>query len=341
MKLDAIVIGAGPIGIEMAAALKKEGLSFAHIERGRIGETIFHYPPATHFFSSPERIAIAGVPLLTQDQTKATREEYLLYLRSVVTQLDLETRLYESVESVTQAADSFQVQTRHTLTEQKTTYTARNVILATGDMHKPRMLGIPGESLPHVSHYPADPHSYFRTRVLIVGGKNSAAETALRLTRAGARVTISYRHAKLPEASIKYWILPDLLGLIRTGEIDFIAESHLLEIEPGKVKLKTASGNLEKDFEMVLLLTGFEIDPTLYHRCGIKTDPKTNRPHWNEATMESNVPGIYLAGTGVAGTQSPYRFFIENCHEHVEIILSRLTGKKTRVFKKFFEMPES
>ncbi|HNJ05990.1 MAG TPA: NAD(P)-binding domain-containing protein, partial [Leptospiraceae bacterium] len=85
MKLDAIVIGAGPIGIEMAAALKKEGLSFAHIERGRIGETIFHYPPATHFFSSPERIAIAGVPLLTQDQTKATREEYLLYLRSVVT----------------------------------------------------------------------------------------------------------------------------------------------------------------------------------------------------------------------------------------------------------------
>ncbi len=198
--IDAAVIGAGPIGLEMAAGLKSAGLSFVQIERGVLGETIFHYPPNTRFFSSPERIAIAGVPLITLDQSKATREEYLAYLRAVVTQLGLAPRLCENLDAVEKQQEGFLLRTSHTLSGAKSEYRARNLILATGDMHRPRLIGAPGEDLPHVSHFLADPHIYFQQRVLIVGGRNSAAEAAIRLYRAGARVTLSCRNAELPES---------------------------------------------------------------------------------------------------------------------------------------------
>ncbi|MBL8020126.1 MAG: NAD(P)-binding domain-containing protein [Leptospirales bacterium] len=339
--LDAVIVGAGPIGIEMAAALKREGLSYVQIERGYLGQTIFNYPPDTRFFSSPERIAIAGIPLLTLDQNKATREEYLTYLRSVVVQLQLNINFSESVESISKDKGTFTVRTKHAQTGNEAQYQARNVILAIGDMHKYRMLGIPGEERSNVSHAMRDPHTYLGQRVLIVGGKNSAAEAAIRLYRVGAHVSLSYRKAELPSESIKYWILPELKALINSGMIKFYPSSNVTEIGADRASLATEQGAVTIALDYALLLTGYVMDPWLYKLCGIKTSPENDQPQWKADTMETNVPGIYVAGTAAAGTQKPYRYFIENCHEHVERIVAAITGKPASGFRRFFELPES
>lgn len=338
---DVFIVGAGPIGLEMAAAVKEAGLSHAHIERGRIGQTIFQYPPDTRFFSSPERIAIAGVPLLTLDQSKATREEYLTYLRAVALQLDLKVNLFEGLERIERTPDGFEISTRHIYRLTQNKYRARRVVLACGDMHKPRKLGIPGEDSPHVSHYLGDPHTYFLQNVLIAGGRNSAAEAALRLNRAGARVTLSYRREELPAKSIKYWIYPELQSLIQSGTVRFLPSSQVEEIAGEHVLVRTPGGELREPFDFVLLLTGYESDPSLFHACGVSTETGTHRPVWNSDTMETNVPGLYVAGTGAAGTQKPFELFIENCHEHVDKIISSITGKERTSFRRYYQLPES
>src|SRR5882724_10142565 len=174
------VVGAGPIGIELAVALKRAGVDYLHFDARQIGHTISWFAPQTRFFSSNERIAIAGVPLETADQTKATREQYLGYLRSVVRQFNLRIQTYEPVTIITHEADSFRLQTA------KSEYRAKKIVLATGGTERPRMLGVAGENLPHVSHYFQDPHTYFGKELLIVGGRNSAVEAALRCHYAGA-----------------------------------------------------------------------------------------------------------------------------------------------------------
>ena len=213
MSEHVLIIGAGPIGIELAVRLKAAGVAYAHVDAAQIGSTISWYAPGTHFFSSPERIAIAGVPLQTLDQTKATREEYLNYRRAIVLQFDLAIDTYERVERIERQPDGvFRVTTSGRVGER--VRLARNVVLAIGDMHRPRPICVPGEELPHVSHYFADPHVYFRRRVLIVGGRNSAVEAAIRCVRVGADVTVSYRRTDFEAGHIKFLLLPEIRAMI-------------------------------------------------------------------------------------------------------------------------------
>jgi thioredoxin reductase (NADPH) len=199
---DVAVIGAGPIGLELAVALKRAGFDYLHFDAKQIGYTVSWFPPQTRFFSSNERIAIAGVPLQTPDGGKCTREQYLTYLRTVVQQFDLKVRTYEPVVGIDRdpRGGAFTLTTKPLAGECR--YRANRIVLVTGGTDRPRRLNIPGEDLPHVSHYFGDPHTYFRKRVLIVGGKNSAVEAALRCHGAGAHVSLSYRRAKLPAKSI-------------------------------------------------------------------------------------------------------------------------------------------
>lgn len=322
------IVGAGPIGIELGVALKQLGVPFTHFEARQIGHTISWYPRGAQFFSSPERIAIAGVPLVTIGQQKATREEYLTYLRAVVAQFDLTVRTYEPVRAieVSDASPRFRVTTEHAGATRAESFDA--LVFAIGDMHRPRLLGVPGEDLPHVSHYFDDPHPYFRQRLLVVGGKNSAVEAALRCHRAGAHVTLVHRGAELPARSIKAWLLPDLQNQIRTGGIGYWPESRVTEIEPGRARLETATGEsgwIDADF--VLLMTGYEMDSTLLARAGATLDPGSGAPVLDDETQETTVPGLYVAGTAAAGTQRSYRLFIENCHPHVRKITRALTGR--------------
>lgn len=329
---DLILIGAGPIGLELAVCLRRAGVAYIHLEAQQIGHTISWWPRDTLFFSTSERIEIAGVPIPSTTQQRVTGEEYLAYLRGIVEQFDLPVNTYERVTQLQRAEAGFFLLTERQDGPRR--YFARTVVLATGDMHGPNRLHIPGEELPHVSHYFHDVHPYFRRRLLIVGGRNSAAEAALRTWRAGAHVTLSYRRAQFDEQRIKHWILPDLLAQIELGTIGFHPATLPLEITRDSVLLAKldAAGHptgevIHQPTDFVLLLTGFEADMTLFEQAGVTLDGPGQTPRYNPATMETDVPGLYVAGTAAAGKrQDRYTLFIENSHVHVGRIVQALTG---------------
>lgn len=358
---DVAIVGAGPIGIELAVALKRAGVDYVHFEAGQVGSTFQWWAPQTRFFSGPERISISGVPLTTVDQSKATREEYLAYLRGVVTQFGLEIRSYTRVASIERTGGTFEISVRPSLhgvggpselarvlgaCEDRAVRVVRasRVVLAIGDMHLPHMLGVPGEDRPHVSHFFDDPHRYFQRRVLIVGGKNSAVEAALRCWRAGAQVVMSYRRDALDEKRVKYWLLPEIKWLCKSGRIDWRPRTTPVRIGPDSVTLSGPDGESEVACDFVLLLTGYRQDPTLLERLGVTLEGEGRAPAHDPKTMETDVPGVYVAGTAAAGTQlAGVRVFIENSHEHVDRITAHMTGRSVGADSSasFDSLPES
>ncbi len=328
MNSNAAIIGAGPLGIELAVALKKAGVDYLHFDARQIGYTISWFPPQTRFFSSNERIAIAGVPLQTADQSKATREEYLAYLRCVVQQFDLQINTYEPVTNlIRKPGEDFLLITRHANLPRE--WRVKKIILATGGTAWPRKLNAPGEELPHVHKHWSDPHDYFRKRVLVVGGKNSAVETALRLHNAGAIVSLSTRYDELPAKSIKYWLLPEITGLLKSGRITPWFNTTVARITPSHVHLTPSNDMGEKaeiEADFVIPQIGYEADMSLCRLAGVELRGEAEVPVYDPATMESSSPGVYLCGTVIGGTQRRYETFIENGHVHVEKIVAHLTG---------------
>lgn len=325
-----IVIGAGPIGLELAVALKQLGVDYVHLEANQIGHTISWFPRQMRFFSSPQRIAIAGVPLNTPYQEKATREQYLAYLRNIVDQFDLDVHTYERVTSISRQNGHFTVQS--TRGGEQHTYEAPYVVLAIGDLHRPRMLNIEGETLGHVSHFFNEPHPYFRKHLLIAGGKNSAIEAAIRCQNAGAHVSISYRQAQLNTDHVKYWLMPEIEMLIKTGKITFYPETVPVKISNRHVTLAPSNkangaAAIDVDADFVLLLVGYEMDFSLLEQAGVQLTGKNRRPQCDLKTMQTSVPGLFVAGTAAAGTQLRFHLFIENCHPHIDKIVRAITGK--------------
>jgi len=351
---DIALIGAGPIGLELAVALKAAGLDYVHLDARQIGGTIQWWPPGTRWFSSPERISIAGVPLVTPHQEKATREEYLAYLRGIVLQFGLEILTYRRVVHIARDANAehpFTLQTKRTpggspqdmtTAPPGETIRARRLIFATGGTERPRMLEIPGENLPHVTHYFQDPHTYFQQKLLIVGGRNSAIEAALRCHRAGAHVALSYRHPALDAKDIKYWLYPEVQSLIKAGAITGYFDTSPTAITPTQVTLRHKDGREEAvPADFVLLMTGYIADMTLCRMAGVELSGPGDCPKYDPDTLETSVPGVYMAGTATGGTQSKYRVFLENCHVHVRQILAALQGQRIAARKCAFDSPES
>jgi thioredoxin reductase (NADPH) len=338
---DVIIIGAGPIGIELAVALKREGVDYLQFDAKQIGYTISWFPPQTRFFSSSDRIAIAGVPLQTPDQNKCTREQYLAYLRTVVQQFELKVNTYEPVVGIERIGQRrFVVTTRPAAGERR--YGCRRIVLATGGTAKPRKLGVRGEDLPHVCSRLDDPHVYFQKKLLVVGGKNSAIETALRCRHAGAHVSLSYRRDQLDPKHVKYWLYPEVNGLLKSGDIGNYLRTQPIEIRPASVVLRHADGHTsEVAADFVLLQIGYEADMSLCRLVGVELRGECETPVYDEQTMETNVPGIYLAGTVIGGTQDKYSIFIENGHVHIDRILVALTGHRAEHEAVVYEQPES
>lgn len=325
MQTDVIIIGAGPIGLEVASVLRRNAVPYLHFEAGQIGETISRWPRNTVFFSSPEWIAIAGVPIQTVGQEQITGETYLAYLRHVCEVLDLPVRTYEKVVRIEGRDGEFTVRTRTLSGESE--YGAKKIVLAVGDMDRPRMLGIPGEDLPTVTHYFTDPHRYFGNRLLIVGGRNSAMEAALRCWRAGVDVTVSYRRAAIEERRVLSRIYLEISILLDKGRLSILPSTVPIGIEPGSVHLASTDGSgrtFRHETDFVYLATGFVQDDSLYRMLGVDLLGEEERPAHDPDTMETNVPGVYLAGTGTGGNQSGYTVFITTCHDHAGKILRSL-----------------
>ena len=326
MAVETIIVGAGPIGLEVAACLKRCGAEYLHFDAKQIGYTMSWWPRDTQFFSTPERIEIAGISMQHTHQRNVTGEEYLAYLRFIVEHLDLRVNTYEPVAHLERRDGGFCV-TTSPLSGEKT-YRCRYVVLATGDMMYPHRLGIPGEALPHVSHYFRDPHDYFRKRLLIVGGRNSAVEAALRCWRGGAEVALSYRGAEFDERFVKHFLLPDIKNQIRFGNIRFYAETTPIEIRPDGVVLEHVNSGkrVEHAADFVLMCTGFVGDTRLLEQVGATLCGADRMPVCHPDTMETDVPGLFMAGTAAAGLQQRYRLFIENCHVHAAKITQAITG---------------
>ena len=327
---DVLIIGAGPSGLATAIAAKQRGLDYAIVEKGILVNSIFHFPTHMVFFTTPELLEIGGLPLVTP-YDKPTRLEALRYYRRVVDSYGLQVSFHEQVLAIEREDDGLFTVTTTNLDAGRA-FTARRVrqaravVLAIGYSDHPNYLGIPGEDLPHVSHYYTDAHPYYRQRVVIVGGKNSAAETALELFRAGAHVTLVHRRAALGD-SIKYWVKPDIENRIKEGSVKARFETRLVEITPTSVLVESIDGTRDEiPAEGVFLLTGYHPDVDLMRRAGIHCDEDTLEPDLNKETFESNVPNLFIAGGAIAGKRTG-NIFIENGRFHGERIIKVLADR--------------
>ena len=324
---DLIIVGAGPAGLAAAIAAQKAGLSYQVLEKGVLVNALFHFPAQMVFFTTPELLEIGGLPFPTPRE-KPTRDEALRYYRKVVDACGLSIELGQRVTSlrrVERDGDTvfeLESQDREGATRD---WSARTVVLATGCYDHPNMLGIPGEDLPHVSHYYTEPHEFYRKDVVVVGGKNSAAEASLDLYRTGARVTLVHRRAELG-ANIKYWVRPDIQNRIKEGSIAARFETTLVEIRPREVVVEHDGTQEVLPADAVFLLTGYLADLDFLRDCEIEVDPRTNIPRHDPETFETNVPGLYLAGAVVAGANRG-EVFIENGRFHGQVVASAIAKR--------------
>ncbi len=259
------------------------------------------------FFTTPERLEIGGHPLVCAGP-KATREEALKYYRGVVRAEGLRVRSYTRFLGAELEGSGWRCRVETPRSAE--TLSAGRLVLATGYFDHPNRLDVPGEELPHVSHYADEPHLSAGRDIVIVGGKNSAVEHALSCYRAGARVTLVYRKPAL-KPSVKYWLKPDLENRIKAGEIGARWESRVTTIAAEAVSIEGPGGVERLPADRVYLLTGYHPEFALFESLGITLDPESRRPALNPETLESNLPGVYLAGSITSGKQTS-EIFIEN-----------------------------
>ncbi len=320
---DLICIGAGPTGLACAIEAKRAGMRPLVIDKGCLCNSLYHYPTNMVFFTTPELLEIGDLPLTTSGE-KPTRVEALKYYRKTAEHYGLELRLYERVERIEGSDGNFRVATNPSGGGGQN-YAAKKIAIATGYYDLPNQLGVPGEDLPHVSHYYTEAHPFWGQDVAVIGGKNSAAEAALDLYRAGARVTLVHRRAELG-ATIKYWVRPDIENRIKAGEVRALFETRVTRIEPGKVSIENRDGARALPAAQVFALTGYHPDFDFLRRQGISLDPQTNKPAMSAETLESNVPGIYLAGVVIGGNATG-EIFIENGRFHGKQIIAALARR--------------
>ena len=337
---DVIIIGAGPSGLAAAITAKQHNLDYQVLEQGVLVNSIFRFPPQMVFFTTPELLEIGGVPFMSPYE-KPTRAEALNYYRKVVDKYDLSIAYDEAVLSITPEDGAgeggalspvenresvFAIETRSGRGVKRIRH-ARFVVLAIGYYDHPVVLGIPGEDLPHVHHFYNESHPFYRQRVVVVGGGNSAAEAALEMYRAGVHVTLVHRHAEL-KSTIKYWVLPDIMNRIREESIAARFSACISEIRPTSVLTRGAAGTEEIPADAVFLLTGYRADSDLMARAGI-TFNERNAPHHNPETFETNVPNLFVAGGAIAGDETG-TVFIENGRFHGAKIIEIIAGRMER-----------
>ena len=317
---DIVCIGAGPTGLATAIEAKRAGMRPLVIDKACLCNSIYHYPVNMVFFTTPELLEIGDLPLVCAAE-KPTRLEALKYYRKAAEHYGLELRLYERVLRVEGSDGKFAVVTRRDNAKEER-YAAKKIVVATGYYDLPNKLGVPGEDLPHVSHYYTEPHAFWNQDVVVVGGKNSAAEAALDLYRNGARVTLVHRGKELG-TSIKYWVRPDIENRIKAGQITALLDARVEEITKDDVILEQHLRQKRLPARQVFALTGYHPDFAFIESLGVKLDAETRKPALDSNTLESNVPGLHLAGVVIGGRHTG-EIFIENGRFHGKQIIDAL-----------------
>jgi bacillithiol disulfide reductase len=321
---DVVIIGAGPCGLAAAVSAQRAGLEPLVIESGVVVSTIASYPTYTRFFSTAEKLTIGELPFVIATE-KPTRRDALAYYRAVVNYFRIPLRQREKVVAIRGKVDDFTVVSVTSAGEEVMTR-AGAVVVATGYFGSPNRIGVPGENLPHVTHIYHEGHEAFLQDVTVVGGGNSAAEAALDLWRSGARVTLVHFGPTF-DKKIKPWVLPDFTNRVKEGQIQVCWESRVKEIYPDAVLLTTRNGEVRLKADRVYIMTGFAPSLDLLRESGVQIDPKTGIPAHNSDTLETTIPGLFIAGVVVAGYDAN-KVFIENGRYHGDRIVARLLGQR-------------
>ncbi|MFD2247083.1 YpdA family putative bacillithiol disulfide reductase [Pontibacter ruber] len=315
--LDILIIGAGPIGLACGLEAKKAGLSYLIVEKGCLVNSLYNYPLYMTFFSTADRLEIGGIPFASI-HAKPNRAEALEYYRRVTDSEQLKVNLFEEVTAVTPEQEHYVISTS------KAQYRAKHIVIAIGFYGIPNLLNIKGENLPKVRHYYFDPHYYYRQKVVVIGANNSAADAALETWRKGADVTMVVREPEL--GSIKYWTKPDLENRIKEGSIKAYFSSNLSEIREHEVDIQTPEGKVTIPNDFVLAMTGYRPDFSFLQKIGVNlTNDNKRYPQYDPDTMETNLPGVYLAGV-ICGGMDTHVWFIENSREHAVKIIRNIAS---------------
>lgn len=317
--LDIFIIGGGPIGLTCGLAAQKAGLSFVIVEKGTLVNSLYNYPATMTFFSTSEKLEIGGVPFVTV-HNKPTRNDALEYYRRVALSNNLSIHLFEEVTEV-KPENGFYI-----ITTTKATYQAKKVILSTGFYDIAVNLDIPGENLPKVKHYYQDPHYYTLQKVVVVGSSNSAIDVALETYRKGAEVTLVIRGSEV-SSRVKYWVRPDIINRIKEGSIKAYFNSNLEAIRENEVDIQTPEGLVTIPNDFVMAMTGYKPNFNFLKKLGIILSDDKFVPQYNPETMETNMPGLYLAGV-VCGGLDTHLWFIENSRIHADMIINDIVGRK-------------
>ncbi|WP_339665045.1 YpdA family putative bacillithiol disulfide reductase [Maribacter arcticus] len=315
-EFDIIIIGGGPIGIACGLEAKKNGISYLILEKGPIVNSLFHYPSNMQFFSSSEKLEIDDIPFISKE-AKPKRDEALEYYRRIVTSNKLNIHLFEKVEDVKKVDETF------TITSDKNTYTAQQIVVATGFYDIPNLLNVPGENLDKVVHYYNNPHYYSGQKVAVVGASNSAIDAALECWRKGAEVSLIIRGSEVGQR-VKYWVRPDIINRIEEGSIKAYYNTTVKAITKDKISLATETGDVEIDNNFVLALTGYKPNFSFLEMLGVHiSNDEKKLPEYNTETMETNVKGLYLAGV-ICGGMETHKWFIENSRIHAKMIIKNI-----------------
>jgi thioredoxin reductase (NADPH) len=317
---DVLIVGAGPIGMACGIEAKAAGLSYVIIDKGALVNSLYNYPVFMTFFSTSQKLEIGGVPFVSINP-KPNRNEAVEYYRRVAEKFALNINLFETVNNVSKAESSlFEVETS------KKRYSAKNVIISTGFYDVPLLMNIPGEELPKVTHYYKDPHLYAFQDVVVIGANNSGIDAALETYRKGARVTLVIRGPEIG-SYVKYWVRPDIENRIKEGEIKAYFNSEVTSIGENEVSIRTPEGELQIKNDFVIAMTGYQPDFAMLQKLGVKlADPQSSLPVYNPESMETNLPGLYLAGV-VCGGMDTHKWFIENSRVHAEQIFRHIAAK--------------
>ncbi|MEL6812881.1 MAG: YpdA family putative bacillithiol disulfide reductase [Bacteroidota bacterium] len=314
-QLDVLIVGGGPIGIACALECKKNGLSYVVLEKGALCNSLYHYPLNMTFFSTSEKLEIDGIPFIS-NKPKPNRSEALEYYRRVATSNDLNILLFEKVEGIEKGKERFNV------TSEKRIFETKNIIVCTGFYDIPKLLEVPGEELPKVTHYFKEAHPYVMQKTIVVGASNSAVDAALEIWRKGGDVTMVVRGPEIGDR-VKYWVRPDIVNRIEEGSIKALFNAEITEIQPHKVSIRTPEGTQSLQNDFVVALTGYRPNFEFLESLGVALAKENKVPVYNESTMESNVKGLYLAGV-ICGGMETHKWFIENSRVHAKTIVSAI-----------------
>ncbi|MFC4720827.1 YpdA family putative bacillithiol disulfide reductase [Geojedonia litorea] len=318
---DIVIIGGGPIGIACALECKKRNWDYVVVEKGALTNSLYNYPKNMTFFSTSEKLEIDEIPFISNNP-KPNRDEALEYYRRVATSNQLHINLYETVKQISKSNDEFNVSTN------KDNYQSKNVIICTGFYDIPKLLNVPGETLPKVTHYYKEAHPYAMQNVVVVGASNSAVDAALEIWRKGGNVTMVVRGETIGER-VKYWVRPDILNRIEEGSIKAFFNSEILKIDPYTVTIQTPKAPITIPNDYVVALTGYLPNFEFLEQSGISlSNSNVKKPTYNPETMESNIKGLYLAGV-ICGGKETHKWFIENSRVHAKLIVSHIETKSS------------